>query len=173
MSGGTGASAPAVEMPIEECHALLREGRVGMLAMVGEAGPYAVPMAYGWDGGELWIGVSEGLKTRLLDADPRCAFTVWIADGRDSWRSVIVAGRAYWAATPDERMRGGQALRRQHAAPDAGPASPSAPRPAPPPGAASSPTAEGAAAAAPPKSRFSGGRLLLVQDAQITGRAKR
>lgn len=165
MSNGTGASAPAVEMVVEECHAVLREGRVGMLAMVGEAGPYAIPMAYGWDGGELWIGVSEGLKTRLLDADPRCAFTVWIADGRESWRSVIVAGRAQWAATPEERMRGGQALRRQHSGPDAAP-------PSPPPAPASS-TAEGAPSPAPAKSRFSGGRLLLVQDARITGRAKR
>jgi hypothetical protein len=123
-------------------------------------------MAYGWDGAELWIGVSEGLKTRALDADPRCAFTVWVADGRDSWRSVIVAGTAYWAATPEDRMRGGQALRRQHGGGgDAAPASPPTPSPAP--------TAEdGAPPAAPAKGRFSGGRMLLVRDARITGRAK-
>lgn len=169
MSGspqGGGASAPAVEMPLGECDALLREGRVGMLAMVSEEGPYAIPMAYGWDGSELWIGVSEGLKTRALDADPRCAFTVWVADGRDSWRSVIVAGTAYWAATPEERMRGGQALRRQHGGADAAPASPHATH-------ASPPAEGGASPASPPKSRFSGGRMLLVRDARITGRAKR
>lgn len=167
---GGGTTASAVEMPLEECHALLREGRVGMLAMTCDEGPYAIPMAYGWDGTELWIGVSEGLKTRALDADPRCAFTVWVADGRDSWRSVIVAGTAYWAATPEERARGGQALRRQHSGGDAAAASPASPPPAAPPAA----TAEGAAsAAAPAKSRFSGGRMLLVRDPRITGRAKR
>ncbi|HEY0997929.1 MAG TPA: pyridoxamine 5'-phosphate oxidase family protein [Gemmatimonadaceae bacterium] len=168
MSGqDAGTQAAAAEMPIEACHALLREGRVGMLAMMSEEGPYAIPMAYGWDGAELWIGVSEGLKTRLLDADPRCALTVWVADGRDSWRSVIVAGTAYWAATPEERMRGGEALRRQHGGGAA------APPPGPPPASVDTPAAGGGAPASPPtKGRFSGGRMLLVRDARITGRAK-
>ena len=161
--GGEGkgrATAPAAAMSDGECRELLVAGRVGMLAMLGEDGPYAVPMAYGWDGESVYIGVSEGLKTALLDRDSRCSFTVWLPGGGDAWRSVIVAGRATWLSTPEERMRAGEALRNQHAPPGS---PPPPPPPAPP---------AGAGGAAPVSRRFTGGRLLRIDGARITGRAR-
>lgn len=164
---GGGATAPAVPMDEQECRELLAGGRWGMLAVVGDEGPYAIPMAYGWDGEALYIGVSEGLKTALLDRDPRCSFTVCETGGGEAWRSVIVAGTAAWLSTPEERMKAGQALRRQHAPKDAPPPPPPPPPTAPPSGGAS---AEGTPAST---KRFSGGRMLQIVGARITGRAKR
>jgi nitroimidazol reductase NimA-like FMN-containing flavoprotein (pyridoxamine 5'-phosphate oxidase superfamily) len=140
-----------------ECRAVLLAHRLGILAAVDGDEPYAIPMFYGWDGESLWLGISEGRKTRILDRNPRASITVTEVLEDESWRSVIVTGRVEWVTEAEDRKRGVQALmehNRRFA------------RQAPP----AQPAAAGGATA--PR-RHSGGRIMRLADASIAGRAKR
>ena len=101
----------------------------------------------------MFLGISEGRKTRVLDANPRVCLSVTQLGARDGWRSVTVTGRAVTITDPAERLRGVQVLMAHNRRSE---------RPA------SSPAPDAAA-----RPRHSGGRILVVADAVITGRAKR
>lgn len=158
-SSGGAARGPnpgaIVEMDRAECAEVLARQRLCVLAATDGEQPYAVPMFYGFDGTTVYVGISEGRKTQLLDRNPRLCFTVSEVGPGDSWRSVVVLGRAAWITDPEQRAEAIQVLMRHNRRPERQ--------------TAASPPAEGA----PPPRRHSGGRMLRIEDAQITGRAKR
>lgn len=137
-----------------ECAEVLATQRLCVLSTSDDGQPYAVPMFYGWDGETMYVGISEGRKTSVLDTNPRLCVTVTEVGASDSWRSVLVTGRAAWVTDDAERARAIEVLmahnRRSREA--AG---------QPQPAAASRPRHHGT------------GRMLRIAGAVITGRARR
>lgn len=76
-----------------------------IVSVVDGTEPYAVPVFYGFDGEDLYIGVAEGRKTRVLDANPRVYVVVTEVGPGDAWRSVAVAGQARSLTESGERQR--------------------------------------------------------------------
>ena len=142
-----------VSLDEAECRAILRDQRLCVLAVTDGDLPYAIPLFYGFDGDAIWLGVAEGRKTQLLDRNSRLCLSVNEVGPGDSWRSVLVTGRAAWVTDAEERAKGVQVLMQHNRRRD---------RPVTQP-------AEGTA----PRRRHSGGRIIRVVEAVITGRARR
>ena len=106
-TAGKAAPAPRAitQLNDAECRQLLARQRLCIVSMVDAAEPYAVPVFYGYDGEDLYLGVAEGRKTRVLDANPRVYIVVTEVGPGDVWRSVSVAGAARTLADPDERRQ--------------------------------------------------------------------
>ena len=145
------ATTPArtiVPLSDVECRAVLERQRLCVVSVVDDGEPYAVPVFYGFDGRTLYLGVAEGRKTRALDANSRVYIVVTEVGPGDAWRSVAIAGRARTLDDAAERQAAIDVLvahnRRVRAS---GP-----PRDGPPP-------------------RRTGGRVLRIEDAVVTGRA--
>ena len=156
---GASAASGIVALSEAECHALLLGQRLCVLAAVDGDVPYAVPMFYGFDAGSgaLYLGISEGRKTRVLDDNARVALTVCTVGPGDAWASVMVAGRAETVVEPAARAAGVQVLMAHNRRLRDAAAAPPPPVDAPP----------------SPARRHSGGRIVRVVDAVLTGRAKR
>jgi uncharacterized protein len=144
------APPPIVSLDEAECREVLRRQRLCVISLVDAGAPYAVPLYYGFDGESLYLGVSEGRKTRVLDADPLVYLTVIEAGEGDRWRSVAVFGRAATVSDPEERARAIDVLIAHNRRPE---------RPA------------SGGETAPPRRR--GGRIIRILDPEITGRARR
>ena len=149
-SGATVAPPPRVIVPLgdAECRAVLERQRLCVVSVVDDGEPYAVPVFYGFDGQTLFLGVAEGRKTRALDVSGRVYIVVTEVGPGDAWRSVAIAGRARTLVDAAERQ----------AAIDVLVAHNRRVRPSDPP-------RDGA----PP--RRTGGRVLRIEDAVVTGRA--
>lgn len=150
------SSAPAALRPIvalddAECRDVLAAHRLCTLAMVDGDEPYAVPVYYGFDGETMYLGVAEGRKTAVLDRNPRVCITIAEPGAHDSWRSVMVAGRAVTITDPEERVAAIEVMMRHNRRPD---------RVATP-------------AAASGTARHGRGRMLRIADAAISGRTRR
>lgn len=148
---------PIVGLDAAECRDVLAEQRLCVLAMVDGDEPYAVPVYYGFDGETMFLGVAEGRKTAVLERNPRVCVTVSEPGPRDSWRSVLVVGVARTITSADERARAIEVMMQHNRRED---------RATPPP--VSAPGSAGSAAA-----RHGRGRMLVVEQATITGRARR
>ena len=149
-SDGVLATPPArVIVPLSdaECRTVLERQRLCVVSVVDGGEPYAVPVFYGFDGQTLYLGVAEGRKTRALDVSARVYIVVTEVGPGDGWRSVAIAGRARTLTDAAERQAAIDVLvahnRRVRA---------SVPQGTPPP-------------------RRSGGRVLRIDDAVVTGRA--
>jgi nitroimidazol reductase NimA-like FMN-containing flavoprotein (pyridoxamine 5'-phosphate oxidase superfamily) len=150
-SGPTVVTPPArviVSLDEADCRAVLERQRLCIVSVVDGAEPYAVPVFYGFDGATLYLGTSEGRKTRALDANSRVYVLVTEVGPGDAWRSVAIAGRARTLVTDTERQRAIEVLiahnRRVRAS-------------------------AGITSAAP--RRVGGGRILSIEDAIISGRS--
>ena len=145
----TAAPARAI-VPLNdaECRAVLERQRLCVVSVVDGEEPYAVPVFYGFDGQTLYLGVAEGRKTRALDVSARVYIVVTEVGPGDGWRSVAIAGRARTLVDAAERQAAIDVLvahnRRVRAS--------EPPRDGPPP-------------------RRTGGRVLRIEEAVITGRA--
>ena len=150
-ASGVAVATPAhaiVPLSGAECRAMLERQRLCVVSVVDNGEPYAVPVFYGFDGQTLYLGVAEGRKTRALDVSARVYIVVTEVGPGDAWRSVAIAGRARTLVDAAERQAAIDVLvahnRRVRAS--------ERPRNAPPP-------------------RRTGGRVLRIEDAVVTGRA--
>jgi nitroimidazol reductase NimA-like FMN-containing flavoprotein (pyridoxamine 5'-phosphate oxidase superfamily) len=80
---------------------LVRNG-IGVLAMVAERQPYAIPMSFGYDSDQMvfpmqWGSGNESQKSRAIDSNPNVCLTVYEQDKRDEvvWRSIVLTGQIY------------------------------------------------------------------------------
>lgn len=153
------ASGGVVALDESECRAVLDAQRLGVVCTSDEGEPYAVPMFYGFDpaSGDVYIGISEGRKTRVLDANPRVSLTVTEVGPGEGWRSVIVSGRAEWVGEGEGRQKAIRVLmaHNQKFRKDAPP----------------KPKPEGEIK--PQQRNHQGGRMLRIADAVVSGRAAR
>lgn len=149
-------TSPAVAAPARlivplgepECRAVLERQRLCVVSVVDAGEPYAVPVFYGFDGHALFLGVAEGRKTRALDVSARVYIVVTEVGPGDAWRSVAIAGRARTLVDAAERQAAIDVL----VAHNRRVRSSDPPRDGPPP-------------------RRTGGRVLRIEDAVVTGRA--
>jgi nitroimidazol reductase NimA-like FMN-containing flavoprotein (pyridoxamine 5'-phosphate oxidase superfamily) len=150
-SGPALATPPArVIVPLSEaeCRTVLERQRLCVVSVVDDGEPYAVPVFYGFDGHTVYLGVAEGRKTRALDVSSRVYIVVTEVGPVDAWRSVAIAGRARTLVDAAERQAAIDVLvahNRRVRASDTR-------RDGPPP-------------------RRTGGRVLRIEDAVVTGRA--
>jgi nitroimidazol reductase NimA-like FMN-containing flavoprotein (pyridoxamine 5'-phosphate oxidase superfamily) len=149
-SGATVAPPPRAIVPLSdvECRAVLERQRLCVVSVVDDGEPYAVPVFYGFDGQTLFLGVAEGRKTRALDVSAAVYIVVTEVGPGDAWRSVAIAGRARTLVDAAERQAAIDVL----VAHNRRVRSSDPPRDGPPP-------------------RRTGGRVLRIEDAVVTGRA--
>jgi nitroimidazol reductase NimA-like FMN-containing flavoprotein (pyridoxamine 5'-phosphate oxidase superfamily) len=147
-SGSATLPRAIVTLSDDQCREVLARQRMCVVSVVDGTEPYAVPVFYGFDGDDLYLGVAEGRKTRALDVNARVYIVVTEVGPGDAWRSVAVSGRARMLVQPDERQEAIAVLvahnRRLRTS------------------AAESP--------APPR-RPAGGRVIRVEEAVVTGRS--
>ena len=95
----------------EECSAILTRGSSGVLAVVGDEGyPYAVPLSYVWQDGQIIFHcAAAGHKLDAIAREPKVSFCVIDRDQvvpekfTTHFRSVIVFGRARVLTDPAEK----------------------------------------------------------------------
>ena len=96
----------------EECVAVLRAGKTGVLAVTGDGGyPYAVPLNYVYANDKIYFhSALTGHKVDAIAADDRVSFCVIDADDvvpaeyTSYYRSVIAFGRAHIIEDEAEKM---------------------------------------------------------------------
>lgn len=101
------------ELADEETRDLLRRAYWGMLAVCDDGAPYAVPVAYGWDGEHFYIAMVAGRKTEVLERNPRTCLTVAEVAPGEGWSSAVVQGRIEWVRDPVGWLQAITALVRQ------------------------------------------------------------
>ncbi|MGI8963108.1 MAG: pyridoxamine 5'-phosphate oxidase family protein, partial [Thermomicrobiales bacterium] len=84
-------------LPDLEIERLLSTALVGRIACCatefdGEARPYVVPLAYGYDGDSVYAFSGLGRKIHIMRAQPKISFEVDEAIAEDRWSSVIADG---------------------------------------------------------------------------------
>lgn len=98
-----------------EIDELLRTMRWGVLATTAAEGPYAVPVAYGYDGSGFVVAMKDGRKARNLDRSLAVCLTVIdVTEPGVRWRSAVATGNAEWVTGFAERFAAFQMLRRHH-----------------------------------------------------------
>jgi nitroimidazol reductase NimA-like FMN-containing flavoprotein (pyridoxamine 5'-phosphate oxidase superfamily) len=102
------------DLPPEAIEALLQTALVGRIACCahgadgedgGDARPYVVPLAYGYDGEAVYAHSGPGRKIRLMRAQPLVCFEVDQAEAPDRWRSAIAEGVYEELTDPAARAR--------------------------------------------------------------------
>ncbi len=71
---------------------VLRSGTLGRLGMHAEGRTYVVPVTYVYDGDAIYGHTAEGMKVRMMRANPAVCFEVEDIDDMANWRTVIVWG---------------------------------------------------------------------------------
>lgn len=97
----------------EEVHGALGEIGWGLLATEDMGQPYAVPIAYGFDGRRIYIGMGPGRKLRTLEVNPRVCLTVTDVASLSDWVSIVITGQVRWLERLPDRARAIRALARQ------------------------------------------------------------
>jgi nitroimidazol reductase NimA-like FMN-containing flavoprotein (pyridoxamine 5'-phosphate oxidase superfamily) len=77
-----------------EAASVLARGRWAMLATVDRGAPFAVPVAYAWDGARIYLASAPGRKLNSMQREPRVCVTVAEVRDGECWRSVVVEGLA-------------------------------------------------------------------------------
>ena len=95
------------ELTREEIDAFLRSQRVGTLSMNDGANSYAVPLAYFYDGEQIYLTIGgEGRKMAYIKKNKNVCFVVcWTPENfglqNMSWKSVICDGIIEHVTDPD------------------------------------------------------------------------
>jgi nitroimidazol reductase NimA-like FMN-containing flavoprotein (pyridoxamine 5'-phosphate oxidase superfamily) len=76
----------------EEINAVLYGEAVGRIGCSGDNRPYIVPITYVFDGESVYGHSAEGLKIRMMRANPQVCFQVDQRENLANWRSVIAWG---------------------------------------------------------------------------------
>ncbi len=71
---------------------LLRAEAIGRIGCHAEGRTYVVPVTYVYDGQAIYGHTGEGLKLRMMRANPEVCFEVEQVDNMANWQSAIVWG---------------------------------------------------------------------------------
>src|SRR5689334_15533829 len=88
----------------EDIERILHSETVGRIGCHADGRTYVVPITYAYDGTAIYGHSAEGLKLRMMRANPRVCFEVEQVDDLANWRSVI-------AWTTFEELHGAEAER--------------------------------------------------------------
>ena len=109
-------------MPIEEAKEILRDGKSGVLALVGDDGyPYTVPMCYYFDGGKIYFhSAATGHKMDAIENCDKASFCV-VSEDRNipeklttAYKSVVVFGKIAVIEEPGEKRTAIEALGKKY-----------------------------------------------------------
>jgi nitroimidazol reductase NimA-like FMN-containing flavoprotein (pyridoxamine 5'-phosphate oxidase superfamily)/DNA-binding MarR family transcriptional regulator len=103
-------------LKISECYDVLRECGWGMLSTVEmeSASPYTVPVAYAFDGEDVYVATGRGRKLRALERNANVCLTVAAVKSLGDWRSVVLIGRASFLSDAGSRAAAVRAFAKQH-----------------------------------------------------------
>jgi len=105
-----GFRLPHVERKLrpEEIARRIRAAGWAVLAILEGSRPYAVPMAYGYDGHSFFVASGPGRKRRALERQPLVCLTILDApDDGGVGGYVVVTGRATPVSSYFSRLRAG------------------------------------------------------------------
>lgn len=108
VQGGGRSVAAERKLTPDEIRRRIKAAGWAVLAVLEGARPYAVPMAYGYDGRRFFVASGPGRKRRALEQQPLVCLT--ILDGPDDEGSgsyVVVLGRATPVSSWFTRLRAG------------------------------------------------------------------
>ena len=80
------------ELTSEQINAVLFNEVVGRIGCHGEGRTYIVPVTYAFDGDAVYAQSPEGLKIRMMRANPHVCFQVDQRENLANWRSVVAWG---------------------------------------------------------------------------------
>jgi uncharacterized protein len=93
VSGRAGESAMLGTLSTAEIEDLLRSEVIARVGCHADGRVYVVPITYAYDGEALIAHSAEGLKLRMMRANPYVCVEVDRVDNLAEWRSVIAQGR--------------------------------------------------------------------------------
>ncbi|MGM0605285.1 MAG: pyridoxamine 5'-phosphate oxidase family protein [Halobacteriota archaeon] len=89
-------SASGIEMNDADIDELLEAIGHGTLSLTNGEEVYGVPVSFGYDGERIFVSLvrfgDDSKKLQFVDESPSACLTVYHADSRFDWRSVIVTG---------------------------------------------------------------------------------
>lgn len=95
-----------------EVRELLKRVGYGHLACSRDDQPYVVPINYVFDGNEIFIYTTAGLKTDVIKSNPKiCLQVEELLPEEGAWRSAVVMGEAYEIVERAERERAVELVR--------------------------------------------------------------
>ncbi len=80
------------ELTSDEIDELLRTEAIGRIGCYAFGQPYVVPVTYAYDGDSVYGHSREGLKLRMMRANPSVCFEVDRRVDLSTWQSVIALG---------------------------------------------------------------------------------
>ena len=80
------------ELNKEQIEQMLRSETVGRLGCHSDDQIYVVPVTYAYDGGSIYAHTDEGMKLRLMRANPNVCFELDHVENIANWQSVVVWG---------------------------------------------------------------------------------
>jgi uncharacterized protein len=80
------------ELTPEQINGVLSAEVVGRIGCHGEGRTYIVPVTYVFDGEAVYAHSAEGLKIRMMRANPHVCFQVDQRENLANWRSVVAWG---------------------------------------------------------------------------------
>lgn len=86
-------------MTEQEAREFIKHNKFGLLSLSDAGKAYAIPLFYGWDGRDIYLHTTGGLKTQYARATSEACFLVVRVMGLDDWASVQIFGRL--EALPD------------------------------------------------------------------------
>jgi len=104
-----------LEMRDAEVHELLKRVGYGHLACSRDDQPYVVPINYVFDGEDIFIYTTAGLKTDVIKSNPKiCLQVEELLPEEGAWRSAVVVGEAYEIVDRAERERAVELVRQSN-----------------------------------------------------------
>jgi nitroimidazol reductase NimA-like FMN-containing flavoprotein (pyridoxamine 5'-phosphate oxidase superfamily) len=76
----------------DEIDAVLRHSSIGRIGCHSGGRTYVVPVAYAYDGADVYGHTREGLKLRFMRANPQVCFEVEQIENMGNWQTVIAWG---------------------------------------------------------------------------------
>jgi len=93
------------ELSREEMDELLSSSEAGRFGLSAGDDPYVVPVSYWYRSGKIYFHSGEGKKIEYMKKNPKVCFEVDEVAKDNSWRSVIVYGKAVLARDAETRKK--------------------------------------------------------------------
>jgi len=83
-----------LEMHEGEIRDFLGRVNYGHLACARDGQPYVVPIYFVWNGTDIFVYTTEGLKTQMIADNPKVCLQVEEFQNGGAWQSVVILGEA-------------------------------------------------------------------------------
>jgi nitroimidazol reductase NimA-like FMN-containing flavoprotein (pyridoxamine 5'-phosphate oxidase superfamily) len=103
-----------LEMRADEIGEFLRQIGYGHLACCDGGRPYVVPIYYAYDGTDIYIYTTAGMKSEIISHNPNVCLQVEEIREDGGWRSVVVNGEAQEIVDRAERERAVELIRERN-----------------------------------------------------------